>query len=1334
MGKRTVAVDRLAVRAARALSMRKMLVFSGVILGLVAPSAASATITSVFGTVTCTTQGAGATEGQRWCGNSANTTVPSFDGTPIDVAVGFPVASGSDNNYPVVGIYHGWGGSKITPSSAAAQRWLKLGYAVFSISDRGWGSSCGGPSKPANSLKAAPCERGYIHLLSRRYEVRDVQTMLGKLADEGVINPQEIGATGGSYGGGMSLELGSLKDRVELPTGELIPWESPGGKPMKIAATAPEYPWSDIAQALEPNGSDLDYVANAPYGGMLGNHEFGIEKNNWNASLYGAGQLLGYYAPTSAADPEANIVEWHNFDITGGPYNGKPLAVQQEEQLPNHSAYYTNLSEAPSPSLMENGWNDDLFPVDQTVIYYNKVRAAFPSQAMELFDLDLGHNPRSATTPSTSDLAKLAAAQNEWFAHYVRGEGSEPAAAHGGVTAIASFCPQTAGGSGHEYKATNWASLAPGEVNLQGAAEQTIVAPGTAPKTAFTSGTVCTTEAAGENASAATYKLAPAPAGGFTIAGASTVIGEFSTPAANDQIIARLMDVTEPAGTQQLIGRAMYRPINPGGGFTKQVFQLHPQAWNVAAGHVLKLQLLVQDSTYARTSSSPASIGVKNLELRVPTIEAPGSDGGLVETPRAKYLPPDYTLARNVTPATPGVPSLSSGSTPNKSGVFTLAWAPSQAAAALTYTLQHKNASGGWSTVASGLTSPEYAFSGGSPEEEGTWTYRVSASNEGPESEYSSASAEVKVDKTAPFAPSATASRAPDYAPGGGWYKNSVEVGFLSNGDPNLSDGSPGSGVNLPTLSSPQTFSTSGSHMACGTDEDFAGNVSAPGCLTVQVDATPPSLEISCPAKALVGSTASASYTASDEYSGLASEASGTVPIDTSTAGEKTVSTTAVSNVGLETMKSCSTVVEYPNPGAPELTVGKTPNKDGLFTLGWTGANPLSYFGLTYTLQHQNHSGTWTTVASGIEALSYEFSGAGEEEGTWVYRVQGSDPGHGQTTEYSPTSSSVVVDKTAPNAPTVKASRAPDYAGGGGWYKNSVEVSFSSNGDPNLSDGSPGSGVNPASIPASETFNTSGSHTASGTVNDNAGNESAPGSLTVQVDATPPTLDVKCPAMVAIGSSANATVTASDAYSGLKTDPSGTVPINTSKAGNQTVTRTAVSNVDLETTKSCTTVVGYYVIVTGHVDSLIVKSGEAVELTSTANVSGKTTVRAGGALDIEGATLQGSLTATKAALLRVCGASIGGRLKVSGASGSVVIGEGTHECAANTISGLATVKENTAGVLIDGNAFGSSLSALNNAGGTTVTNNKVTGGLTVKGNTGSVVDKPNEVGGKSKLQ
>ena len=627
----TSVVDRIG--------LRKMVVLSVVILGLLAPSAASASITSVFGTVTCETQGSG----QRWCGNSAGTTVPSWDGTPIDVSAAFPPASGSDNNYPVVGIYHGYGGTKILPSSSTAQRWLAQGYAVFSITDRGFGGSCGTKSAVFGT---PPCAHGYIHLMSRAYEARDVQYLLGLLADEGVINPQEIGANGGSYGGGMSLQLGSLKDRVQLPSGELIPWVSPKGTPMKIEATAPEVPWTDLSQSLQPNGSNLDYVANAPYSGVLGNHEFGIQKRNWNESLYFGGLFAGgFYAPPPA-EPEANITEWFGFNSTGGPYNGLPLAVQQETQLPNHGAYYTNLSEPPAPALMQNGWNDDLFPADQTVDYYNKVRASYPTAAMKLFYFDAGHNPRSSTNVSLIDGGKLQAAQNAWFAYYVKGEGSEPAGAHGGVAAITSVCP--VGGSGKEYDAANWASLAPGEIRLNGAAEQTIQAPGTAPKTAFTASgtTVCTTEAAGENASAATYKLAPAPAEGFTIAGSATVIGEFSTPAVNDQVIARLYDVNEPeGGTQQLIGRAVYRPINPGGGLTKQVFQLHPQAWNVAAGHVVKLELLVQDSTYARNSSSPQSIQVKNLELRLPTIEPPGSDGGLVQTPLPKYLPPGYALA-----------------------------------------------------------------------------------------------------------------------------------------------------------------------------------------------------------------------------------------------------------------------------------------------------------------------------------------------------------------------------------------------------------------------------------------------------------------------------------------------------------------------------------------------------------------------------------------------------------------------------------------------------------------------------------------------------------------
>ncbi len=886
----------------------KLLVFAGVLLGLMmVPAAANATITQIFGSINCATQTSASTLGQRWCGTSAGTTTPSFDGTPIDVAMAFPAESGSDNNYPVIGIYHGWGGSKVTPSSSSVQRWVAQGYAVFSITDRGWGASCGTPSKPANTTKAAPCEKGYIHLMSRKYEVRDVQTLLGKLADEGLINGQQIGATGGSYGGGMSLQLGSLKDRVELQNGELVPWESAGGKPMKIAATAPEYPWTDIATALQPNGSSKDYVTNDPYRGVNNEYRFGIEKNNWNNSLYGAGALIGYYGPEG--EPESNLTAWHNFNIKGGPYDGEPLAVQQEEYLPLHSPYYTPLNEAPAPSIMENGWNDDLFPADETVRYYNKVRAAYPNEPIKIFDLDLGHNPRSASTPSTSDVGKLQNAQNKWFKYFVKGEGNEPAEAQGGVSAITSFCPQSAGGSGTEFDAPNWASLAPGEIHVSSAAEQTITAPATAPANAFTSGTICTTSASADNATAAEYRVPAAPASGYTLLGSSSVIGEFSTPAANDQVIARLYDENVSAKTEQLIGRAMLRPLNPGGGFTQQEFQLHPQAWNVAAGHVVKLELLTADSTYARNSSSPHSVQVKNLELRVPTADAPGGAEGLVQAPLAKYLPSGYTLALNQVPGAPGAPHLTSGSNPDANGQFTLAWEASQAAQSPTYTLQHQNALGGWTTVASGISGTEYTFAAGNPEAEGTWTYRVSESNASSPSEPSSASEAVKVDKSAPNAPSASADRAPDYPGGGGWYKDSVTVSFSSNGDPLLSDGSAGSGVNEATLSPPQTFSTDGSHTASGTVADNVGNVSAPGTLTVQVDASAPTVEVNCPSSTPVGSSASASVVASDGQSGLASDPSGTVPIDTSEEGPQTITRSATDNVGHETTASCTTQV-----------------------------------------------------------------------------------------------------------------------------------------------------------------------------------------------------------------------------------------------------------------------------------------------------------------------------------------------------------------------------------------------------------------------------------------
>lgn len=136
------------------------------------------------------------------------------------------------------------------------------------MTDRGFHESCGSAASRAPAPTA--CLNGYVRLIDNRYEVRDAQDFAGLLNDEGVINGQKIGAIGGSYGGGMSMALGALKNRVVNLDYSIHPWTSPDGDPMQIAAAAPDIPWTGSAYSLAPNRSTLDYVADAPYRAVPG--------------------------------------------------------------------------------------------------------------------------------------------------------------------------------------------------------------------------------------------------------------------------------------------------------------------------------------------------------------------------------------------------------------------------------------------------------------------------------------------------------------------------------------------------------------------------------------------------------------------------------------------------------------------------------------------------------------------------------------------------------------------------------------------------------------------------------------------------------------------------------------------------------------------------------------------------------------------------------------------------------------------------------------------------------------------------------------------------------
>ena len=90
------------------------------------------------------------------------------------------------------------------------------------------------------------------------------------------------------------------------------------------------------------------------------------------------------------------------------------------------------------------------------------------------------------------------------------------------------------------------------------------------------------------------------------------------------------------------------------------------------------------------------------------------------------------------------------------------------------------------------------------------------------------------------------------------------------------------------------------------------GNLSEQGCTTVLVDATPPSVQVTCPASAILRSHGvTATVTASDGQSGLAQDPSGAVSVPTGALGPQTITETAIDNVGHETSASCTTDVVY---------------------------------------------------------------------------------------------------------------------------------------------------------------------------------------------------------------------------------------------------------------------------------------------------------------------------------------------------------------------------------------------------------------------------------------
>lgn len=676
-------------RKLRSRGFRGVLAFAvGLILSALAGSgAANAADTEVFtapelgGSIPCQTDGSTGIVRCEGPGDAVSKTVRSFDETPIDVNFSMPDKDEfGAPPYPTVMFFHGYGGSK--EGFGGYLKWLnELGYAAFSMTERGFGRSCG-ERDPLSELDTGgeDCSKGFIHLMDTRYEVRDAQYLIGHLVDEGIVDSNRIGSVGASYGGGKSMALATLRDRVMLgglpgeQNGTYAEWTSPEGTPISLKAAAPIVPWTDIAYALMPNGRTLEYLVDQPYLGPESaprQNPIGVMKIGILRGLYGSGDnYSGDSVGSDLLDERFDVPGWKDEMELGETYSLRSRASFVLDQMTRfHSSYYIDDSVQPAPLLIAQGPSDDLFPLPEALRFYNRTKVTHPNADISLLFADIGHPRAPLGKPyeqgRTEDKDLGFERVRSWFDHFILGEGVEPVQ---GVEVKTQVCPYSQP-SGGPFRATDWASMAPGEVRLTDTKARTIgrksnglnISPDDrnhAFETALNFGVVkegCSMAPVTAAPGTVEYSFPKVPGSGYTLMGAPTVEANISVSNGPDsQIAGRLFEVY-PNGLHRLVARGVYRPDASG----RQVFQLNGNTYSVPAGNRLKLQLVAGDfggfgaelGSSFRASNDQKDVRISNVDIRLPVMEKPGAAGGQVKAPLPKTVPAGYALSPDYRPA-----------------------------------------------------------------------------------------------------------------------------------------------------------------------------------------------------------------------------------------------------------------------------------------------------------------------------------------------------------------------------------------------------------------------------------------------------------------------------------------------------------------------------------------------------------------------------------------------------------------------------------------------------------------------------------------------------------
>jgi predicted acyl esterase len=564
----------------------------------------------------------------RWCGgqvrgqtgSGSNGLVLSSDGAAkLDVDVTLPAEG--DGPFPLVVMLHGLGGSRDSNWRQAAL-YASRGYAVLDYTARGyWENTCedGAMSSTVKGIEKLyeseqePNHACRTQLASRQYEIKDTQHLAGLMVDgslvSGVTADPAIGVMGSSYGGGQTWML----TRSNM-------WRSPAGTKVQVAAAVPIIGWTDLLDALLPNGRASDVKT---FSNKTANLEerlaerIGVARESYVSTFYlgmsGAAQfkLPGY------------LNAWYEGVLEGEPYTDVTNPVMAEfatRLLGERSALYMPKGRGKPAILSIQGFTDGVFTASQALNMYNLLNRNTESPyPMSMYFGDYGHPTAHAKRAESKYVDRLI---REWFDYYLLDQGSKPGRY---VQARTTRCDNERL-PGALYDAKTWTGLQESdeltaELDLDGTLDTNVedtrarvikpIDTDAASKGVDYSGCRSTTAPLADGNLAASSDTLTRP---LTMLGLPTVSLTAAPEFEDMYISARLWDVD--GNRRTLVDRGVFRLQSASE--QSALFKLFGNAYTFVEGHRVELELTANDSRSFLESNADGTIDVSDVKLTIP--------------------------------------------------------------------------------------------------------------------------------------------------------------------------------------------------------------------------------------------------------------------------------------------------------------------------------------------------------------------------------------------------------------------------------------------------------------------------------------------------------------------------------------------------------------------------------------------------------------------------------------------------------------------------------------------------------------------------------------------